>query len=232
MIEIVNLTKSYLTKFGRHYVYKNVNAIFPEGKNIGIIGPNGAGKSTLLRLIGRIDYPDSGYILTNKKISWPVAFSGGFQGSLTGEEIVRFVCRIYNANGQVKEIINFVKNFTELGDYFKMPIKTYSAGMRARLAFALSMAFDFDYYLIDEVTAVGDENFKKKCDQILKEKLKKSNVIIASHSIKLISRFSDIIAIPYQAKLILFNNIKEAVKFYEDIRNSSAIPKLAKKQQP
>jgi len=230
MIELVNLTKSYRTKFGRHYVYKNVNAVFPEGKNIGIIGPNGAGKSTLLRLIGGIDYPDSGYILTNKKISWPVAFSGGFQGSLTGKEIVKFVCRIYGANGEIKEIIDFVKNFTELGDYFEMPIKTYSAGMKARLAFALSMAFDFDYYLIDEVTAVGDSNFKKKCDQILKEKLKKSNVIIASHSMELVKRFSDIIAIPYQGNLILFTNIGEAVKFYEEIRNSSAIPELAKKQ--
>jgi len=229
MIEFINVTKSYLTKYGRHYVYKDVNVVFPEGKNIGIIGPNGAGKSTLLRLIGGIDYPDSGYILTNKKISWPVAFSGGFQGSLTGKEIVMFVCKIYGANGQVKEIINFVKDFTELGDYFEMPIKTYSAGMKARLAFALSMSFDFDYYLIDEVTAVGDSNFKKKCNQILKEKLKKSNVIIASHSINLVRRFSDIIAIPYQADLILFNKIKEAVKFYEEIGNTSAIPELAKK---
>lgn len=162
MIELRNVTKSYITKYGRHYVYRNVNALFPEGKNIGIIGPNGAGKSTLLRLIGKIDYPDSGEIITNKSVSWPVAFSGGFQGSLTGFEIVKFVCMIYGANGDMADKIAFVKEFTELGEYFEMPIKTYSAGMRARLAFALSMAFDFDYYLIDEVTAVGDINFRKK----------------------------------------------------------------------
>jgi len=226
MIELRNVTKSYKTKYGRHYVYKNVNAVFPEGKNIGIIGPNGAGKSTLLRLIGKIDYPDNGEIITNKKISWPVAFTGGFQGSLTGYEIVKFVCMIYGANGDMKEKIAFVEEFTELGKYFYLPIKTYSAGMRARLAFALSMAFDFDYYLIDEVTAVGDANFRKKCDQILKEKLKKANIIIASHEINRLKDFCDIFAIPYNGDLILFDNFKEASKFYADISKTSAIPKF------
>ncbi|MFN3976960.1 MAG: ABC transporter ATP-binding protein, partial [Aquificaceae bacterium] len=149
MIEIRNLTKSYKTKYGRHYVYKDVNAVFPEGKNVGIIGPNGAGKSTLLRLIARIEYPDKGEIITNKSISWPVAFAGGFQGSLTGRQITSFVCRIYGEEKNIRDKIEFVKDFTELGKYFDMPVKTYSTGMRARLAFALSMAFDFDYYIID-----------------------------------------------------------------------------------
>lgn len=226
MIELRNVTKSYKTKYGRHYVYRNVSVIFPEGKNIGIIGPNGAGKSTLLKLIGKIDYPDSGEIITNKRISWPVAFTGGFQGSLTGLEIVKFVCMIYGANGEISEKINFVKEFTELGKYFEMPIKTYSAGMKARLAFALSMAFDFDYYLIDEVTAVGDMNFRKKCNQILKEKLQKANVIITSHNIEHLKNLCDIFAIPYQGDLLIFDNFKEAVKFYEKISQQSAIPKL------
>lgn len=229
MIELRNVTKSYITKHGRHYVYKNVNAIFPEGKSVGIIGPNGAGKSTLLRLIGKIDYPDSGEIITNKSISWPVAFSGGFQGSLTGFEIVKFVCMIYGANGDMLEKISFVKEFTELGDYFDMPVKTYSAGMKARLAFALSMAFDFDYYLIDEVTAVGDINFRKKCNQILREKLQKSKVIMTSHNIETVKQFCDIFAIPYQGDLIVFDNFKEAVNFYAEISNHSAIPELAKR---
>lgn len=229
MIELRNVTKSYITKYGRHYVYKNVNALFPEGKNVGIIGPNGSGKSTLLRLIGKIDYPDSGEIITNNSISWPVAFSGGFQGSLTGFEIVKFVCMIYGANGDMADKIAFVKEFTELGKYFEMPIKTYSAGMRARLAFALSMAFDFDYYLIDEVTAVGDINFRKKCDQILREKLKKSNIIMTSHDISKLDKFCDIFAIPYKGDLIVFDNFKEAAKFYADISKATAIPELAKR---
>ncbi|MCS7215797.1 MAG: ABC transporter ATP-binding protein [Thermodesulfovibrio sp.] len=229
MIELRNVTKSYITKYGRHYVYRNVNAVFPEGKNIGIIGPNGAGKSTLLKLIGKIDYPDSGEIITNKTISWPVAFSGGFQGSLTGYEIVKFVCMIYGADGEMTDKIEFVKEFTELGKYFYMPVKTYSAGMKARLAFALSMTFDFEYYLIDEVTAVGDINFKRKCNQILKEKLKKSNVIMTSHNIETVKQFCNIFAIPYQGDLIIFDDFKEAAKFYADISKVTAIPDLGKK---
>lgn len=215
MIELRNLTKSYKTKYGRYYVYKDVNALFPDGKNIGIIGPNGAGKSTLLRLIGKIDYPDSGEIIINGSVSWPVAFSGGFQGSLTGREIVRFVCMIYGAEKDMRNKIEFVREFTELGKYFDMPIKTYSTGMRARLAFALSMAFDFDYYLIDEVTAVGDAEFRKKCDQILKEKLQKSNIIITSHNINSLKNLCHIFAIPYKGDLIIFENFEEAAKFYE-----------------
>lgn len=224
MIKLVNLTKSYKTKFGKHYVYKNVNVVFPEGKNIGIIGPNGAGKSTLLRLIGKIEYPDYGEIITYKRISWPVAFTGGFQGSLTGLEIVKFVCRIYGANGEMKEGITFVKKFSELGKYFEMPIKTYSAGMKARLTFALSMAFDFDYYLIDEVTAVGDINFRKKCNQILRKKLEKTNIIMASHGIGHVEKFCDLFAIPYKGDLFIFDNFKEASKFYAEISKTSAIP--------
>lgn len=223
MIELRNVTKSYLTKKGRHFVYKNVTTIFPEGKNVGIIGLNGAGKSTLLRLIGKIEYPDSGEIITNKSVSWPVAFSGGFQGSLTALEIVKFVCMIYGVNGKdIKDKIAFIKDFTELGSYFELPIKTYSAGMKARLAFALSMAFDFDYYLIDEVTAVGDLNFRKKCKKVLKQKLKKSNVIIASHNIETL-KFCDIFAIPYEGNLIIFDKFKEAAQFYVDISKKTAI---------
>lgn len=230
MIELRNITKSYPTKYGRHYVYKNINAIFPSNKNIGIIGQNGAGKSTLLKLIGKIEYPDSGEIITHNSISWPVAFSAGFQGSLTGQEIVKFVCRIYSNGGMdINKKVDFVKKFSELGDYFNMPIKTYSSGMKARLAFTLSMAFDFDYYLFDEITAVGDNNFKKKCNQMLKEKLNKANIIIASHSLELIKRFCNMFAIPLHGNLLLFDNFKEAFKFYAKISNNRAIPDLAKK---
>ncbi len=215
MIEIRNLTKSYKTKYGRHYVYKDVNVIFPSGKNIGIIGPNGAGKSTLLRLIAKIEYPDRGEIITHGSISWPVAFSGGFQGSLTGRQIVSIVCRIYGEEDNIRDKIEFVKDFTELGKYFDMPVKTYSTGMRARLAFALSMAFDFDYYIIDEVIVVGDTEFRKKCNTILKEKLQRSNLIIASHKINSLKDLCHIFAIPYKRDIVIFEDFKEASKFYE-----------------
>lgn len=130
-------------------------------KSIALIGHNGAGKSTLLKMIGGIDRPDSGKIITNKTISWPVGLAGGFQGSLTGRENVKFVARLYVKKENVNNIVDFVRDFSELGKYFDMPIKTYSSGMRARLGFGLSMAFKFDYYLVDEITAVGDAKFKK-----------------------------------------------------------------------
>ncbi len=219
MIELKNLTKSYKYKGERHFVYKNVSVIFPDGKNIGIIGPNGAGKSTLIRLLAGAESPDKGEIITDKRLSFPVGFQGGFQGSLTGREITKFLCRIYNINGKIQEIIEFVKEFSELGEYYDWPVKTYSTGMRARLAFALSMAFDFDYYLLDEITAVGDINFKNKCIKMLKEKMKKANIILASHSLPQVKEFCDIIAIPYKGDLLLFDDFNEASKFYNKVCN-------------
>ncbi len=175
MIKIENLTKSYRTPAGRHYVFKNLNIEIPSGKSVAFIGRNGAGKSTLLRMIGGIDRPDSGKIITNKTISWPVGLAGGFQGSLTGRENVKFVARLYAKQEELKEKIEFVEEFAELGKYFDMPIKTYSSGMRSRLGFGLSMAFKFDYYIVDEVTAVGDAGFKEKCAQLFKERHKESS---------------------------------------------------------
>lgn len=192
MIKIENLTKSYRTPQGRHYVFKDLNIEIPSGKSVALIGRNGAGKSTLLRMIGGIDRPDSGIIITNKTISWPVGLSGGFQGSLTGRENVKFVSRLYAKKEELKDKIEFVKNFSELGKYFDMPIKSYSSGMKSRLGFGLSMAFEFDYYLVDEVTAVGDARFKQKCETILNKKQEKSNVLMVSHSLGALKKYCDI----------------------------------------
>ncbi|HDR2511216.1 TPA: ABC transporter ATP-binding protein, partial [Enterobacter roggenkampii] len=192
MIQIENLTKSYRTPKGRHFVFKGLNLELPPNKSIALIGRNGAGKSTLLRMIGGIDRPDSGRIITNKTISWPVGLSGGFQGSLTGRENVKFVARLYSENNQLKDKVAFVEEFAELGKYFDMPIKTYSSGMKSRLGFGLSMAFKFDYYLVDEVTAVGDARFKKKCIQLFESKKKESNFIMVSHSLHSLKRYCDI----------------------------------------
>lgn len=172
MIKIENLTKSYRTPTGRHYVFKDLNIEIPSGKSVAFIGRNGAGKSTLLRMIGGIDRPDSGKIITNKTISWPVGLAGGFRGSLTGRENVKFVARLYAKQEELKEKIEFVEEFAELGKYFDMPIKTYSSGMRSRLGFGLSMAFKFDYYIVDEVTAVGDASLKRSALNCLKKGIK------------------------------------------------------------
>ncbi|HCO3715293.1 TPA: ABC transporter ATP-binding protein [Escherichia coli] len=192
MIKIENLTKSYRTPTGRHYVFKDLNIEIPSGKSVAFIGRNGAGKSTLLRMIGGIDRPDSGKIITNKTISWSVGLAGGFQGSLTGRENVKFVARLYAKQEELKEKIEFVEEFAELGKYFDMPIKTYSSGMRSRLGFGLSMAFKFDYYIVDEVTAVGDARFKEKCAQLFKERHKESSFLMVSHSLNSLKEFCDV----------------------------------------
>ena len=209
MIKIENLTKSYRTPTGRHYVFKDLNLEIPSGKSVAFIGRNGAGKSTLLRMIGGIDRPDSGKIITNKTISWPVGLAGGFQGSLTGRENVKFVARLYAKQEELKEKIEFVEEFAELGKYFDMPIKTYSSGMRARLGFGLSMAFKFDYYIVDEVTAVGDARFKEKCAQLFKERHKESSFLMVSHSLNSLKEFCDV--------AIVFKD-DNAVGFYEDVQ--------------
>ncbi|HBC6767859.1 TPA: ABC transporter ATP-binding protein [Escherichia coli] len=209
MIKIENLTKSYRTPTGRHYVFKDLNIEIPSGKSVAFIGRNGAGKSTLLRMIGGIDRPDSGKIITNKTISWPVGLAGGFQGSLTGRENVKFVARLYAKQEELKEKIEFVEEFAELGKYFDMPIKTYSSGMRSRLGFGLSMAFKFDYYIVDEVTAIGDARFKEKCAQLFKERHKESSFLMVSHSLNSLKEFCDV--------AIVFKD-DNAVSFHEDVQ--------------
>jgi capsular polysaccharide transport system ATP-binding protein len=217
MIKLENLTKSYKTTKGRHYVFKDINIVLPEGKSIALIGRNGAGKSTLLRVIGGIDRPDSGSIKTNKSISWPVGLSGGFQGSLSGRENVKFVARLYAAKGELKEKIEFVESFSELGKYFDMPIKTYSSGMRARLGFGLSMAFKFDYYLVDEVTAVGDARFKNKCANLFKGLNNTANYIMVSHSLNSLREFCDsALYLGKDNNIHYFDDVNDGIKAYED----------------
>ncbi|MGE2763074.1 ABC transporter ATP-binding protein [Escherichia coli] len=218
MIKIENLTKSYRTPTGRHYVFKDLNIEIPSGKSVAFIGRNGAGKSTLLRMIGGIDRPDSGKIITNKTISWPVGLAGGFQGSLTGRENVKFVARLYAKQEELKEKIAFVEEFAELGKYFDMPIKTYSSGMRSRLGFGLSMAFKFDYYIIDEVTAVGDASFKEKCAYYFKERHKESNFLMVSHNLNSLNKFCDIaFVISGNGQCNLFMDINNAIEQYKKL---------------
>ncbi|HDQ3933005.1 TPA: ABC transporter ATP-binding protein [Escherichia coli] len=216
MIKIENLTKSYRTPTGRHYVFKDLNIEIPSGKSVAFIGRNGAGKSTLLRMIGGIDRPDSGKIITNKTISWPVGLAGGFQGSLTGRENVKFVARLYAKQEELKEKIEFVEEFAELGKYFDMPIKTYSSGMRSRLGFGLSMAFKFDYYIVDEVTAVGDARFKEKCAQLFKERHKESSFLMVSHSLNSLKEFCEV-AIVFKNSYIIgyYENVQSGIDEYK-----------------
>jgi len=221
MIELQGLTKSYrLTNGERRYVFRDLCFSFPEGANIGLIGRNGAGKSTLLRLIGGIDTPDRGRVISDKRISWPMGLSGGLQGSLTGRDSVKFVCRIYGALGDVmREKIRFVEDFAEIGDYFDQPVKTYSSGMRARLNFGLSWAFDFDYYLMDEIGAVGDARFKQKSRQLMEARIGESNVIMVSHSMAEIARLCNVVVLVNEGQAILYKDVEEGIRVYQETAN-------------
>lgn len=215
MIRIENLTKSYRISHGRHYVFKNLDITIPDNKSVALVGRNGAGKSTLLRIIGGIDRPDSGRVITDRSISWPVGLSGGFQGSLTGRENVKFVARLFSTKEELEEKVAFVEDFSELGKYFNMPIKTYSSGMRSRLGFGLSMAFKFDYYLVDEVTSVGDERFKQKCASIFKSRRDESNFLMVSHSLHSLQQFCDVaIYLGRNNEVTYFDNVAEAIDVY------------------
>lgn len=217
MIELRALTKSYPTPHGRRYVFRDLNFTFPADASIGLIGPNGAGKSTLMRLLGGIDTPDSGGVVTDQSISWPVGLSGGFQGSLTARDNAKFVCRVYGATGDaMREKIRFVEEFAEIGEYFDLPVKSYSSGMRSRVAFGLSMAFDFDYYLIDEVLAVGDAQFKKKSRDVFRGRLERSKLILVSHNMKDIQQYCDVVVMVVSGKATLFKNVKEGIAAYQD----------------
>ncbi|WP_235041854.1 ABC transporter ATP-binding protein [Vreelandella profundi] len=182
MIEIRNLYKRYHNHHGSDWVLKDINLTIPRGVSVGLIGPNGAGKSTLLRLIAGMDSPDRGEVIRHSRVSWPVGLSGGMQGNMTGRQNVKFVARAQGSGSpEVKRIIEFVEEFAEIGEAFDEPIRTYSSGMRSRISFGLSLAFDFDVYISDEATAVGDRSFKAKAKELFKSKVGKASLIMVSH---------------------------------------------------
>ncbi len=216
MIELRSLSKSYPTPHGRRYVFRGLNFTFPPGANIGLIGRNGAGKSTLLRLLGGIDQPDEGAVVTDARISWPVGLSGGFNGNLTARENVQFVCRVHGAWGaELREKVRFVQGFAEIGEYFDLPMRSFSSGMRSRVAFGLSMAFDFDYYLIDEVMAVGDAQFKAKSKLILAERLKRANVIMTTHSMGDVRQYCNVVVHVDAGHVRVYDDIEEGIRAYQ-----------------
>ncbi|MBL4838304.1 MAG: ABC transporter ATP-binding protein [Kordiimonadaceae bacterium] len=180
MIKVKNVSKYFPTRFGPKYVLKNLDFQIPDDRDVAILGINGSGKSTLLRMLGGIDFPSYGRIVSDRFISWPLALSSGFQRHMSGRENVRFVCRIHGVR-DTADIEEYVKDFSELGKSFELPVGDYSSGMRAKYSFAVSMGFDFDTYLIDEITAVGDVAFRRKCKTALQEKRGTANVIMVSH---------------------------------------------------
>ena len=212
MIQLKYISKTYYTKGIRKQIFQGLNFEFNSNRNYALLGQNGVGKSTLLRLIAGGEMPDSGIIERKGKVSWPMGFSGGFNGTMTGIENIRFVSRIYGQDP--KRVIQYVRDFSELGDSIKLPIKTYSSGMRARLAFGLSLAIDFDCYLVDEVIAVGDANFRKKSQEAFQAKFEHSFLIMASHSAGIIKEYCDCGILLKQGSLEYHDSIDELLVAY------------------
>jgi capsular polysaccharide transport system ATP-binding protein len=212
MIRLDQVTKSYKMHSGRRTVLDNINLVVRPGEKVGILGRNGSGKSTMVRLISGAESPTSGTITRTMSVSWPLAFTGAFQGSLSGFDNLRFICRIYETS--IDEAVPFVQEFSELGHYLREPVKNYSSGMRARLAFALSLAVEFDCFLIDEVIAVGDRRFQIKCHDELFVKRKDRAMIIVSHNPDFIKNHCNNAVVLVQGKLYPFESVDEAYRFY------------------
>jgi capsular polysaccharide transport system ATP-binding protein len=215
MIIAHDLRKVYPLGHGKKEVLKGISFEVKPGQKIGLLGRNGAGKSTLIKLIGGVEMPTSGWVERRMAISWPLGFGGGFQGSLTGYDNARFISRIYGHS--YSAIKDYVEDFSELGAQLKMPVKTYSSGMRARLAFALSLAIEFDCYLIDEVILVGDHNFHKKCHYELFEKRHDRALILASHSADLIREYCDSAMVLENGHGTIYDDLGQALEKYNNL---------------
>jgi capsular polysaccharide transport system ATP-binding protein len=229
MIQLKNVTKFYQTRSGPRYILKDVSLVIPDRANLAVLGPNGAGKSTFLRMIGGAEMPNSGKIVSDVLISWPLGISSGFQGSLTGRSNVLFVCKINGLSIKwCRRVVEEVKAFAELGEYFDMPVASYSSGMRARLSFGLSMAFAFDVYLIDELTSVGDANFRKKAVNAFEQLKERASLIYVSHSLSSLRQTCDCALFLRDGNATFYPKIEEGMAAY--LKYCAAHRKLALEQ--
>ncbi|SDJ96861.1 ABC transporter ATP-binding protein, partial [Paracoccus denitrificans] len=215
MIRLENLTKRYRLKGRETLVADRLNAEFPTGASVALLGRNGAGKSTLLRMIAGTVSPTAGRVLSDGTISWPVGFAGSFHPELTGAQNVRFVARIYGVD--TDELIDYVEDFAELGQHYHQPFGSYSSGMRSRLAMGASMGIHFDTYLVDEVTSVGDANFRTKSQRVFAERMARSSAIVVSHSMPMIRRMCTMGAVLHHGRLTLCTDLEEAIRMHEEI---------------
>jgi capsular polysaccharide transport system ATP-binding protein len=215
VIALDNVTKAYAMTGGRKVVLQNATAAFATGHNYGVLGANGAGKSTLIRLLAGSEMPDRGRIRRHARVSFPLGFGGTFHGALSGRENVSFIARVYGAS--VRHTTRYVEEFAELGGYFEMPVNTYSAGMRARLAFGTCLAVQFDTYLIDEVTEIGDDRFRQKCAAAFRDRMQWSDIILVTHNSRTIRQYCDRGAVLANGRLELYDEIAGALDRYQQL---------------
>lgn len=214
MIRLNSVCKYYETRLGPRQILDNVNLIVSRGQKVGVLGANGAGKSTLIRIISGSEKPSSGSVKRELNVSWPLAQAAGFQGSLSGADNLRLICRIYGVNYQ--RALQFVLDFSELGSYIREPVKTYSSGMSSRLAFAVSMAVDFDCLLIDEIISAGDVRFREKCNRELLNRRESKAIILVSHNTKTIKTLCDTALVLSNGRLLNFHSTDAALEYYEE----------------
>ena len=213
MIRFEHLTKSYPTPWGRKVVIDDLNLELPSGKALGLLGRNGAGKSTLMQIVAGTLPPDSGRVISDGTISWPIGLGGALHPDMTGAQNVRFIARIYGIDSD--SLCAFVQDFAELGAHFQMPLRSYSSGMRSRLAFGASMGIPFDTYLVDEVTSVGDARFRAKSKAIFRERMKTSGAIMVSHNMKELQEFCDAGLVLENGRIYYFEDLSAAIRLHE-----------------
>lgn len=209
MIRLENLTKAFWTPGGPKVVADGINFTFPTGVSVGLLGRNGAGKSTLMEMIGGTMKPDAGRIVSTGTISWPVGFAGSFHRDMTGAQNTRFIARVYGVD--TEELIEFVKDFAELGPHFHMPVRNYSSGMKSRLAFGLSLGIPFQTYLVDEVTSVGDASFRQKSRLVFQDRMERAGAIVVTHSPAQLRQYCQAGAVLENGELTYFDDIEDAI---------------------
>jgi len=222
MIALQNLSKTYVTRGVHKVVANNITFTFPDREAVGLLGRNGAGKSSLLQMIAGVMEPDEGAIFSDGQVSWPVGFQGSFHPDLSGAENARFVARLYGIDTCGME--GFVQDFAELGDHFHLPLRSYSSGMRARLAFAVSMAVPFDTYLIDEVTSVGDAAFRAKSEAMLHQRLEHSGAVVVSHSMDLLQRICQSGLVLENGRVFYYARIERAIEHHNYLMQGQLPP--------
>ncbi|MCA8412119.1 ABC transporter ATP-binding protein [Burkholderia multivorans] len=216
MIFIEDVHKRYMTDHGAgRWVLRGINIIIPPRQSVALVGHNGAGKSTLLRIIGGIDFPTKGRVERRCRVSWPMG-NGGLEGTLTGRQNAKFVCRVHGHQDELKDRLDFIQGFAELGDSFDEPVRTYSSGMRSRLQFALSLAFDFDVFISDEVTAAGDAKFRKKASDAFKDMTNRASVIMVSHDDTTLRQFCQSGIWINEGRAHWFDDLEDALKAYKN----------------
>jgi capsular polysaccharide transport system ATP-binding protein len=208
-----NATKYFDVNGTRKYIVAGVSVRFPAGEGVGLLGRNGAGKSTVIRIIAGTEKLNRGRVVRESSVSWPLGFSGSFQPQMTGEQNIRFVARIYGVDTEY--LSAYVEDFAELGAFFRAPVNTYSSGMKARLAFGVSMGIDFDYYLVDELTAVGDANFKKKSRKFFEDKLGQAGLVMVSHSNGMLRDYCRSGIVLENGEATYFDDIADAIEYHD-----------------